>query len=973
MNSKFLKSPLRLALCLSLTAVTASAADIREGLVSYWPLDTISSDFTSTPDVVSANHMLLANIADSSVLMEGKRGKAFLFDGDTSQRYLFHTVAEGTDNGLPVSRSRRYSILLWVKGKGSGQSDRRIFSESSSTVNDPLVNIGTHNAGTDDTVDIFVRNSGTQINHYHSRKAGLDDAWHHIAWTFDNGLAKLYLDAEPDYTNTFSPGPTPYDTTSIGAILRASPSHYFAGAIDDVAVWERALSAEEIREIMNNGIQTPVPKFAPAFLGQPQGANTLIIGDNYILTAQAIGTRPLSYEWRKNNATIAGATTPALSLSALKAADSGDYTVVVRNTVGSVTSQVATLLVSPPPPPNLTNGLVAYWPLNEVQGTRTPDVAGGYDMELVNLTAADLVAGKWGQAFKFENARQTMLERLHLPADPLPIYKHPSFTVSLWVNGPPNQQDLRVFSEASTTSNNPLINIGTHNTAANGAVDIYIRNDSGQQGGHRFSVVEAYDNTWHHVVYAQRESGGTMEGALYIDGIKDEVALDPRRPMTVNTTSIGGIRRAARTFWFNGMIDDVALWKRALTAEEVAKLFKEGMPALTVQVVQPLVIRSFRADLPAVAKGDSVALRWDVSKDSTQIVIDQGVGDVAGKTLAGAGGTLVSLTESKTFTLTIRRGNETLTATTTVAAIDGVAPGWTLLENFDRYAPGPLVNGGYWLDLQGGVAVANVNGNRLVDLRGNNRAAILPLRDLTVKEGQQRTLFGRIYVQGDATAANLSIAGLTEVNLRTYGDINDSGGFGPALYPSVSNGELMVGAKNGVGGTVDYLPPVLQPQHVYNFWIDIKNDPIATGDIFSIYLQKEGDAQRTALFSNYVSNRDPAGGSAASGLGATLPDLDKLFVGNNAVNSVFFDDFYLSKSGFNPSVPRPFGFTTPISGQALTVSISRAGNDLELRWTEGILESATSLLGPWSAVAGAAAPAYKTAPEGTQKYFRIRK
>src|SRR5690606_4818787 len=110
-------------------------------------------------------------------------------------------------------------------------------------------------------------------------------------------------------------------------------------------------------------------------------------------------------------------------------------------------------------------------------------------------------------------------------------------TVSLWVNGPPFQQDKRIFSEASSTVNTPLFNLGTHNTAADGSVDVYIRDDANQQGGHRFSIQQAYDDTWHHVVFVQREVGGTLQAALYIDGVRDEVELDPRRPLTADTTS----------------------------------------------------------------------------------------------------------------------------------------------------------------------------------------------------------------------------------------------------------------------------------------------------------------------------------------------------------------------------------------------------------------------------------------------------
>jgi hypothetical protein len=889
--------------------LTVRAADIREGLVSYWPLDSIAADLSSTPDVVSGNHLWLGNFWDTSPLVNGQRGKALQFDGDNNYLYAYHVAPEGADVGLPISRARSYSILFWVKGKGTGQVDRRIFSEGSSTSNDPLFNIGTHNGGANDAVDIFIRNSGARVNHAHSPTAGLDDQWRHLAFTYENGQAQLYIDGTLDWTGSFTPGPTPYDTTSIGAIMRASPSHYFAGIIDEVALWERALSAAEIQTIMTAGIQTPVPSFAPTILVQPQGSTALVEGDAYTLSAHAIGTRPLTFEWRKNNTPIPNATGLTLALTDLKPGDSGDYTIAVRNNVGTTTSPVAALLVNPPPPPNLTNGMVAYWPLDEVQGTKTPDVASGYDMELINLTAADLVTGKWGKAFRFANSGQTMLERLNLPTDELPIYKHPNFTVSLWVNGPPYQQDLRVFSEASTTVNTPLFNIGTHQTAASGVVDIYVRDDASQQGGHRYSVREAFDDTWHHIVYVQRELDGVPQAVLYIDGVKDDVELDPRRPLTANSTSIGGIRRATAGFWFNGLIDDVALWKRALSQEEISRLFTEGTPRPDQIVAQPLAIRSFKSNLPAVGKGDPVTLQWDVSRDATSISIDQGVGNVLHSTVVGLGKITLPLDQTKTFTLTVSRGNESLSATVKVAAIDGIGNNWALLDNFDQYNLGAFPSM-WWGDLGGNSAVAEVNGNRMLNLRGTGRIAVLPLGDLTVREGQQRTLFTRIYVQGAPAEDVRSMIGLTDRGLRFVGDATDEGGVGPAAFPSNENwSELMIGARYGVLGARDFSPPLLETGQLYNLWLDVQNNSVAAGDMFTIYLQAQGQAARTQLFVDYLSDRDPMGNPAAAGGGPTLPDLDKVFVGNNAVNAVFFDDIYISKSGYNSTIPRVVGFT----------------------------------------------------------------
>ncbi len=54
--------------------------------------------------------------------------------------------------------------------------------------------------------------------------------------------------------------------------------------------------------------------------------------------------------------------------------------------------------------------------------------------------------------------------------------------------------------------------------------------------------------------------------------------------------------------------------------------------------------------------------------------------------------------------LTVKRGTDTLSATTSVAVVEGVASGWTLLDNFDTYQPGNLFGNGYWNDTSGNSA-----------------------------------------------------------------------------------------------------------------------------------------------------------------------------------------------------------------------------------------------------------------------------
>jgi hypothetical protein len=70
-------------------------------------------------------------------------------------------------------------------------------------------------------------------------------------------------------------------------------------------------------------------------------------GADAILTAGAVGTGLLSYQWRFNGTNIDGATNSTLTLTHVQAADQGSYSVVVNNAFGSVASASGTLTVKP--------------------------------------------------------------------------------------------------------------------------------------------------------------------------------------------------------------------------------------------------------------------------------------------------------------------------------------------------------------------------------------------------------------------------------------------------------------------------------------------------------------------------------------------------------------------------------------------------------------------------------------------------
>jgi poly(3-hydroxybutyrate) depolymerase len=77
--------------------------------------------------------------------------------------------------------------------------------------------------------------------------------------------------------------------------------------------------------------------------------NAVHIGTNASFAVTASGTAPLSYQWRLDGHELVGQTSKNLTFSAVQPADEGDYTVVVTNKFGGVTSEPARLWVVPPP------------------------------------------------------------------------------------------------------------------------------------------------------------------------------------------------------------------------------------------------------------------------------------------------------------------------------------------------------------------------------------------------------------------------------------------------------------------------------------------------------------------------------------------------------------------------------------------------------------------------------------------------
>jgi fibronectin type 3 domain-containing protein len=136
--------------------------------------------------------------------------------------------------------------------------------------------------------------TGSATNVVSATSAAAVGAWTHVALTYDGSVMRLYVNGTQVATR--NAGGVVQSTTSPLWIGGNQPyGEYFSGVIDEVEVYNRALSAAEIANAMANPLSPPVPDTTPP--GAPAG-----------LTATPSGAGQINLNWTAatDNVGVAG-------------------------------------------------------------------------------------------------------------------------------------------------------------------------------------------------------------------------------------------------------------------------------------------------------------------------------------------------------------------------------------------------------------------------------------------------------------------------------------------------------------------------------------------------------------------------------------------------------------------------------------------------------------------------------------------
>jgi len=229
-----------LALPVAVSAWAQVCTPAPSGMVGWWPGDGNANDI-----VGNNNGVLLGNTSFTAA--EVRQGFTFGTDADGV------TVAHNANLNV---QNPGFAVDLWMRGiKNQPQALYLVIDKSHGWVD----STGWAFQGDSSTgrISFFIGAGGAGSTNFPAVTSGvdvLDGNFHHLAGTWDGGTTRLYVDgALQGSVALSSPANNTRDVHMDFSWGGGSPNRFFRGTVDEVQIYNRALSASEIAAIFSAG------------------------------------------------------------------------------------------------------------------------------------------------------------------------------------------------------------------------------------------------------------------------------------------------------------------------------------------------------------------------------------------------------------------------------------------------------------------------------------------------------------------------------------------------------------------------------------------------------------------------------------------------------------------------------------------------------------------------------------------------
>jgi hypothetical protein len=245
------------AVGLAATPVATSFATHAGDLAGHWRLDAIEQPGNESPD--SSGHGKTLDVTEGVEVVAGRHDNAFAFDDGSGQ--------QATTSSSTFLQEQQVTVSAWVKRSGDPGDLRYIVAKRGDVdCSASAYALVTRNGG----IAFYVYEGDIRVFSPSSSGDVFDGEWHLVTGMLDGDQVRLYVDgalvgANGGGTDIDYEGFPDYGDLSIGNYPAPTEcaNAVFPGAIDDVRVYGRALTGDEVSALYGEPAPPPPPPPAP--------------------------------------------------------------------------------------------------------------------------------------------------------------------------------------------------------------------------------------------------------------------------------------------------------------------------------------------------------------------------------------------------------------------------------------------------------------------------------------------------------------------------------------------------------------------------------------------------------------------------------------------------------------------------------------------------------------------------------------